>query len=115
LILRLKPPTRDDSSTEPLTELESPDAEASPSQTFKDLEGARQHAIRTGRPQTVAAIIDASHYDEFKEDLARLGKIESEAPAAANESDALSKSSGQLRFTITVLPPNSSAQPHSTR
>jgi hypothetical protein len=115
LILRLKPPARDDSSTEPLTELESPDSEASPSQTFKDLERGRQRAIRTGRPQTVAAIIDASHYDEFKEDLARLGKIESEAPAPANESDALSKSSGQLRLTITVLPPNSSAQPHSTR
>jgi hypothetical protein len=114
LILRLKPPARDDSSTEPLSELESPDAEASPSQTFKDLERARQRAIRTGQPQTVSAIIDASQYDELKEKLARLGKIESEAPAPANEIDALSKSSGQLRITITVLPPNSSAQPHST-
>ena len=115
LILRLKPAAREDSSTEPLSELESPDAEASPSQTFKDLERARQRAIRTGQPQTVSAIIDASQYDELKEELARLGKIESEAPGPANEIDALSKSSGQLRITITVLPPNSSAQPHSTR
>ncbi|HEX6174614.1 MAG TPA: hypothetical protein VF089_11420 [Candidatus Binatia bacterium] len=111
LILRVKQPARDDSSTERLSELERPDAEASPSQIFKDLERGRQRAIQTGQPQTIAAIIDASQYDEFKKELARLGKIESEAPAPANEIDVFSKSSGQLRLTITVLPPNSSLQP----
>jgi hypothetical protein len=111
LILRLKQSPRDDSSTERLSELERPDAEASPPQIFKDLERGRQRAIQTGQPQTIAAIIDASQYDEFKKELARLGKIESEAPAPPNEIDVLSKLSGQLRLTITVLPPNSSLQP----
>jgi hypothetical protein len=114
LILRLKQPARDDRSTESLAELDRPQTGASRTR-LKDLEHGQRRAIQTGKPQTVSAIIDASQYDELREDLARLGKIESEAPAAANQIDALSKSSGQLRLTITILPPNSSTQPPSTR
>ncbi len=116
LILRLKQPARDDRSTEAPSELEQRQAEGSLSQKiFKDLDHARQRAIQTGQPQTVSAIIDAGQYDEFKKELARLGKIESEAPAPANEIDAHSKSSAQVRLTIIILPPNSSARPPSTR
>jgi hypothetical protein len=112
LILRLKQPPRDDRNTEAATELERRQAGASPSQiNFKDLEYGRQRAIQTGQPQTVSTIIDASQYNEFKKELARVGNIESEGPAAAYDSDALSKSSGQLRITVTILPSNSSLQP----
>ena len=118
LTLRLKEPVRDDKNAAAPPQLERFQAEpqASPSRTtFKDFDGARQRAIQTGQPQTVSAIIDASQYDGFKKELASLGKIESEKAAPANEIDALSKPSAQLRITITILPPNSSAQPPSTR
>ena len=115
LILRLKHPVRNDRNTGTPSELERPHAEASPSQRFEDLERGRERAIRTGQPQTVSAIIDASQYDGFKKELASLGTIESEIAAPTNEIDALSNSSGQLRITITILPPNYSAQPPLTR
>jgi hypothetical protein len=110
LILRLKQPARDDRNTEAASELERRQAEE---KRFKDLDHGRQRAIETGKPQTVSAIIDASQYDEFKKELTRLGKIESEAPAPAYKNDA--KSSDQLRIKITILPPNYSAPPLSTR
>jgi hypothetical protein len=116
LILRLKQPARDDRNTKAASESEHLQAGASPSRTrFKYLDGGRQRAIQTGQPQTVSTIIDASQYDGFKKDLARLGKIESEMPAPAYDIDALSKSSGQLRITVTILPPLSSAKPSSSR
>ena len=110
LILRLKQTARDDSKIEASSELEHFQAGASPSRTrFKDFDGGRQRAIQTGQPQTVSTIIDVSQYDGFKKELASLGKIESEMPAAANEIDALPKSSAQLRITVTILPPLPSA------
>jgi hypothetical protein len=112
LILRLKQPARDDRNTEAAWELERRQAEE---KRFKDLDHGRQRAIETGKPQTLAAIIDASQYDEFKEELTRLGKIESEAPAPSYDINALSKSSGQLRITVTILPPLSPAKPSSNR
>jgi anti-sigma factor RsiW len=112
LILRLKQPARDDRNTEAASELERRQAEE---KRFNDLDHGRQRAIETGKPQTVSAIIDASQYDELKKELARWGKIESEAPAPAYEIDALSKSSGQVRITVTILPPLSSAKPSSSR
>ena len=116
LILRMKQPARADRNTEAPSELERPLAGASPSQTnFKDLDHGRQRAIQTGQPQTVSVIMDASQYDGFKKELARSGKIESEAPATAKENDALSKPSGQLRITVTILPPNSSIETPSIR
>ena len=114
LILRLKQPARNDKSTAAPSELERRHAEPSPSEAaFRDLDQGRQRAIETGLPQTVWAMIDASQYDGFKKDLARLGSIESESPAPAYKNDA--KSSDQLRIKITILPPNYSAQPPSTR
>ena len=116
LILRMKQPARDDRNTEADSELERRQAEASPSQTsFQDLDHGRQRAIQTRQPQTVSVIIDAGQYDGFKKELARSGKIESEAPAPAEDIDALSKSSRQLRITVTILPPQSSAKPPSSR
>jgi hypothetical protein len=113
LILRLKEPARDDRTSEAPLEMERPQAGASPSQTrFKDFDEGQQRAIETGQPQTVSAIIDASQYDEFKKELARLGKIESEAPAPAHKNEV--KPADQLRIKLTILPPNYSAQ-HPTR
>ena len=110
LIFRLKEPARVDRSREASSELERSQAGPSPSQAqFKELDQGRQRAIETGQPQTVSAIIDASQYDEFKKELATLGKIESERPARADENDA--KSADQLRIKVTILPPNYSAQP----
>jgi hypothetical protein len=116
LILRLKQPARDDRNTETRSELERPQAGASPSQTsFKDLDHGRQRAIQTGQPQTLSVIMDASQYDGFKKELARSGKIESEGPAPAKENDAVSKSSNQLRIKVTILPPLPSAESPSSR
>ena len=112
LILRLKHPARNDRNTG-TSELERADAETSPSQTFKDIERGRQRAIRTGQPQTVSVIIDASQYDGFKKELTTLGNIESERAARADENDATP--ADQLSVKVTILPPNSSAQPPSTR
>jgi hypothetical protein len=110
LILRLKQPARDDRSGEAPSEMERPQTGASPSQTrFKDLDEGQQRAIQTGQPQTVSAIIDASQYDGFRKELARLGKIESEAPAPAHKNEV--KPADQLRIKLTILPPNYSAQP----
>jgi hypothetical protein len=106
LILRLKQPARDDRNTEAASELERRQAEE---KRFKDLDHGRQRAIETGKPQTLSAIIDASQYDEFKKELALLGKIESEAPAPAHKNEV--KPPDQLRIKLTILPPNYSAQP----
>jgi hypothetical protein len=114
LILRLKQPARDDKSTAAPLELERSQAGPSPSQAqFKDLDQGRQRAIETGQPQTVWTMIDASQYDGFKKELAGLGNIESELPAPAHKNEV--KPADQLRIKLTILPPNYSAQPPSTR
>ena len=114
LILRLKQPARVDRSTEAASELERSQAGPSPSQAqFKDLDQGRQRTIETGQPQTVWTMIDASQYEGFKKELAGLGNIESELPAPAHKNDV--KPADQLRIKLTILPPNYSAQPPSTR
>ena len=84
LTLRLKEPARDDKNTAAPSELERPQAQpqlSAPQAEFKDLDQARQRAIKTGQPQTVWVTIGASQYDGFKKELAGLGNIESESPA----------------------------------
>ena len=110
VILRLKQSERGDSTTHAPPQLEHFQLEASPLRTIlKDLDGGWQRTIQTGQPQTLSTVIDAREYDGFKKELARLGKIESDTPAPANQTDPLSKSSGRLRIRITILPPLPSA------
>ena len=116
LILHLKQLASDDKSTAVPLELERPQTRPRPSPVegeFKDLDQAQQRAIETGQPQTIWVTIRASQYEGFKKELAGLGNIESQLPAPAHKNEL--KPADQLRIKLTILPPNYSAQPPSTR
>ena len=118
LTLRLKESVRDDKNTAALPQLERFLAEPQLSKSraeFKDLDQARQRAIKTGEPQTVWATIASGQYDGFKKELAGFGNIESELPPPAPEKNDVSNSSNQLRIKLNILPPLPSAEPPSSR
>jgi hypothetical protein len=108
LTLRLKQSARDDKNTAARPQLERFQAEPQTSTSgaeFKELEQARQRAIKTGQPQTLWTTIPSGQYDRFKSELAGFGNIESELPPPAPEKEAVSKSSEQLRIKLIILPP----------
>jgi hypothetical protein len=108
LTLRLKESARDDKNTAARPQLERFQAEPQTSTSgaeFKELEQARQRAIKTGQPQTLWTTIPSGQYDRFKSELAGFGNIESELPPPITQNDAVSKSSEQLRIQVTILPP----------
>jgi hypothetical protein len=114
LTLRLREPARDDKTAAAPLQLERFQAQPRPSPAsaeFKDLDQARQRAIKTGQPQTVWTTIASGQYDGFKNELAGLGNIESELPPPAPEKDTKSKSSNQFRIKVIILPPLPRAEP----
>jgi hypothetical protein len=118
LTLRLKQSARDDKNTAARPQLERFQAEPQTSTSgaeFKELEQARQRAIKTGQPQTLWTTIPSGQYDRFKSELAGFGNIESELPPPAPEKEAVSKSSEQLRIKLLILPPLPRAEVPSSR
>jgi len=113
LAIRLKDPARDDKATADRLETDFAQSErpsSLPENESKNLDRARQQAIQTGQVQTIWITIARNQYELFKKGLAELGSIEME-PSTPAKTDALSKSSDQLRIKIMIFPPPASGSP----
>jgi Predicted integral membrane protein (DUF2275)/Putative zinc-finger len=117
LAIRLKAPVRDDKAAADRLATDFARSERLSLMAegeSKNLDQARQRAIQTGQVQTIWITVARNQYEPFKTGLAEVGSIETELSRPA-KSDAVSKSSDQLRIKITIFPPPVSGNPASSQ
>jgi hypothetical protein len=111
LAIRLKEPARDDKNMGDRLASGRIQAERQSmalQEEGKNIQQAREQAVRTGRSQTVWVTIARNQYELLKKELVELGNIEVESSTPEPKSDAIAKSSDRLRIKVTILPPSSS-------
>jgi hypothetical protein len=114
LAIRLKEPARDDKNMGDRLASGRIQAERQSmalQEEGKNIQQAREQAVRTGRSQTVWVTIARNQYELLKKELVELGNIEVESSTPEPKSDAIAKSSDRLRIKVTILPPSSSENP----
>ena len=112
LAIRLKEPVRDDKNMgERLASgrIQAGRQSLALQEEAKNIEQAREQAVRTGQSQTVWVTIARNQYEIFKQELAELGNIEVESSTPEPKSDAIARLSDRLRIKVTILPPSSPA------
>jgi anti-sigma factor RsiW len=103
VVVRVRSPARDNAVSGTRLESRQSDLQGAVSlskEQLKSLEQARRRAGQTGQAQNELLSIPRDRYEQFKQELAAIGNIESDAAVGSRET----QSTEQVMIMVTILP-----------